>query len=56
MLASLMAGVVAGFQKSGALEELPKELKEVNPDNVKFILEHEAELTAMRKEMENLGK
>ena len=56
MLASLMAGVVAGFQKSGALKELPKELKEVNPDNVKFILEHEAELTAMRKEMENLGK
>ena len=55
-LASLMAGMVAGFQKSGVLKELPKELKEVNPENVKFILEHEAELTAMRKEMESLDK
>ena len=56
ILASLMAGMVAGFQKSGVLKELPKELKEVNPDNVKFILEHEAELTAMQKEMEKLDK
>jgi hypothetical protein len=55
-LASLMAGMVAGFQKSGVLKELPKELKEVNPDNVKFILEHEAELTAMQKDMEKLGR
>lgn len=55
-LASLMAGMVAGFQKSGVLKELPKELKEVNPDNVKFLLEHEAELTAMQKEMEKMGK
>jgi len=51
-LASLMAGMVAGFQKSGVLKELPKDLKEVNPENVKFIIEHEAELNAMRKEME----
>jgi hypothetical protein len=56
MLATLMAGMVAGFQKSGLLKELPKELKEVHPDNVKFMLEHEAELTAMQKEMEKLGK
>jgi hypothetical protein len=56
MLASLMAGMAAGFQKAGMLKELPKELKEINPDNVKFILEHEAELTAMQKEMEQLGK
>ena len=54
-LASLMAGMVAGFQKSGVLKELPKDLKEVNPENVKFILEHEAELNAMRAEME-MGK
>ena len=52
-LASLMAGMVAGFQKSGVLKELPKDLKEVNPENVKFIIEHEAELNAMRKEMES---
>ena len=56
MLASLMAGMVAGFQKSGAIKELPADLKEVNPDNVKFILDHEAELTAMQKEMEALDK
>ena len=56
MLASLMAGMVAGFQKSGMLKDLPKELKEVHPDNVKFMIEHEAELNAMRAEMEKLGK
>ena len=56
MLASLMAGMVAGFQKSGVIKDLPKELKEVNPENVKFMIEHEAELIAMRKEMEKLGK
>lgn len=55
-LASLMAGMVAGFQKSGVLKELPKDLKEVNPENVKFILGHEAELNAMRAEMEKMGK
>ena len=56
ILASLMAGMVAGFQKSGMLKELPKELKEVNPENVKFMFDHEAELAAMRKEMEMLEK
>lgn len=56
MLASLMAGMVAGFQKSGMLNEMPKDLKEVNPANVKFMLEHEAELAALQKEMEKLGK
>ena len=56
ILASLMAGMVAGFQKSGLLKDLPADLKEVNPDNIKFIMEHEAELTAMQKEMEQLGK
>jgi hypothetical protein len=56
MVASLMAGMVAGFQKSGVLKDLPKELKEVNPENVKFMLEHEAELAAIRKEMESLEK
>ena len=55
-LASLMAGLAAGFQQSGVLKELPKDLKDVNPENVKFILEHEAELNAMRGEMEKIGK
>jgi hypothetical protein len=56
MVATLMAGMVAGFQKSGMLNNIPKELKEVNPENVKFMIEHEAELTAMQKEIEQLGK
>ena len=56
MLASLMAGMVAGLQKSGMLKELPKDLKEVNPENVKFMIEHEAELIAMQKEMQQLDK
>ena len=56
ILASLMAGMVAGFQKSGMLKDLPRELKEVNPENVKFMFDHEEELAAMRKEMEALDK
>jgi hypothetical protein len=55
-MASLMAGMVAGFQKAGTIKELPKELKEIHPDNIKFMLEHEAELTAMQKELAALGK
>ena len=55
-LASLMAGMVAGFQKSGAIKQLPPDLKEVSPENVKFMLDHEAELAAMQKEMEALDK
>jgi hypothetical protein len=55
MMASMMAGMVAGFQKSGLLKELPKDLKEVNPDNVKFMLDNEAELASMQKEMQTLS-
>ena len=51
-LASLMGGMVAGFQKSGMLKEMPKDLKEVNPENVKFMLDHEAELAEMQNAME----
>jgi hypothetical protein len=56
VIASLMAGMVAGFQKSGMLKELPSELKAVNPENVKFVLEHEKELAAMQEEMEKLER
>ena len=56
ILASMMAGMVASLQKSGTIKEMPKELQAVNPENVKFILEHEAELGAMQKEMEKLEK
>ena len=56
MIMMVMAGMVAGFQKEGTLKDLPKEFKEIHPDNVKFILDHEAELEAMQKEFQALSK
>jgi hypothetical protein len=47
MLAALQAGMVAGLKKQGVLKEVPKE---VSPENVKFIEDHEAELQALQKE------
>ena len=52
----MMAGMVASFQKSGMLKELPKELKEIHPDNVKFMIDHEAEIAAMTKEWQQWSK
>ena len=52
-LAFIQAAFAHGFQKSGMLKELPPD---VNKENVKFIAEHEAELQAMQKELEALGK
>src|SRR5688572_26320401 len=43
-IAMLTSAMYAGMQKAGLLKELPKE---ASPENVKFILDHEAELTAM---------
>lgn len=43
----LTSSMYAGMQKSGLLKELPKE---ASPENVKFVLDHEAELTALQKE------
>jgi hypothetical protein len=47
------ASLAAGMQKAGMLKELPKE---VNAENVKFILEHEAELQKLQQEMKGLEK
>jgi len=47
------ASFAAGMQKSGMLKELPKE---VNADNVKFIIEHEAELQKLQQEMKGSEK
>jgi hypothetical protein len=47
------AAFAAGMQKSGMLKELPKE---VNPDNVKFILDHEVEFQKLQEEMKGLEK
>ena len=52
-LTFLQAAFAHGFQKSGMLQELPPEVK---PENVKFIAEHEAEIEAMQKEFEALGR
>jgi hypothetical protein len=47
MLAALQAGMVAGLKKQGMLKEVPKD---VSPENVKFMEDHEAELQALQKE------
>lgn len=52
-LAFIQAAFVQGFKKSGMLKEIPAE---VNPENVKFIEEHAAEIEAMQKEFAALGK
>lgn len=52
-LAFIQAAFAHGFQKAGLLKELPAG---VNPDNVKFIDDHAAELEAMRKEFEAFSK
>ena len=52
----MMAGMVASFQKSGMLKELPKEFKEIHPDNVKFMIDHEAEIAAMTREWQQWRK
>jgi Skp family chaperone for outer membrane proteins len=53
MLAMLQAGMAAGMKKSGLIKELPKDFP---AENVQFILDHEAELTAMQKQWQGLGK
>lgn len=53
MMAMIQASMVAGFKKAGMMKELPPG---VNPENVKFIEDHEAELKAMQAEFEKLAK
>ncbi len=53
MLAMLQAGMAAGMKKSGLIKDLPKDFP---AENVQFILDHEAELTAMQKQWQELGK
>jgi hypothetical protein len=51
--AMIGASFAAGAQKAGLLKELPKE---VNPENVKFVLDHEAELQKLQQEMKGLER
>ena len=46
LLAMFQASFAAGMQKSGLLKTTPDG---TNPANIKWILDHEAELTAMQK-------
>lgn len=53
-LAFLQAAMVHGLQKAGmASKTLPAE---INAENVKFIADHEAEIEALQKEFEGLGR
>jgi hypothetical protein len=51
--AMISASFAAGMQKSGMVKELPKD---VNAENVKFILEHEAELQQLQQEFKGSDK
>ncbi|MCA1562867.1 MAG: hypothetical protein LC753_19860 [Acidobacteria bacterium] len=53
MLAMLQAGMAAGMKKSGLIKELPKDFP---VENVKFMEDHEAELTALQRQWQELGK
>jgi len=52
-MAFMQAAFVHGFQKSGMLKDPPPG---VNMENVRFIAEHTAEIEAMQKELEALGR
>lgn len=52
-MAFIQAAFVQGFKKSGMLKELPPD---VNPENVRFIEEHAAEIQAIQKEFEALDR
>jgi hypothetical protein len=49
MLALLQAGLAAGMQKAGLLKTTPEG---TNPANIKWVMEHEAELQKMQKTWE----
>lgn len=53
MLAMLQAGMAAGLKKQGLIKELPKDFP---AENVKFIEDHEAELAALQRRWQELGK
>jgi hypothetical protein len=57
MLSMLGAGTVAGFKKAGLVNGMPKEVEAVvSAENVKFVEEHAAELTALQRKWEALVK
>lgn len=56
-LSMLGAGMVAGLKMAGHMQAMPKEVADVvSAENVKFVEQHAAELTALQKKWEALGK
>ena len=53
MMAMLQAGLTAGLQKAGALKEIPAG---TNPANVKWIVDHEADLKKLQESWGSLMK
>jgi hypothetical protein len=53
LMAMVQAAFAGGMQKSGMLKELPPG---INAENVKFVLDHQAELQKMQQEWQTLGK
>jgi hypothetical protein len=55
MLALVQASLVHGLQQSGAVKDIPAELKQqVNQDNVKFVAAHESEIARMMAELRSV--
>jgi hypothetical protein len=52
-LCALQAGMIAAFQKSGQTIKLPDGIQ---PENVQFMKDHEAEFTKINDVMQGLGK
>jgi hypothetical protein len=52
-LALMQAGMAAGMQKSGLLKQLPAG---VNAENVKFVLDHEAEIQKLQQSVSGSDK
>ena len=53
MMALIQAGMAAGMKKQGLIKELPKD---VPPENVRFMEEHEADFKALQEKWQKLGK
>jgi hypothetical protein len=55
LFAYMSAGMVAGMMEQGVIKEVPKELAtSMNPDNIKFVQAHKAEMQAFQETMKSL--
>ena len=57
LFAYMSAGMVAGMMEQGVIKEVPKELAgSMNPDNIKFVQAHKAEMQAFQETMKSLDQ